>query len=169
MGFFLIAAAVISAGSTVYSVREQNMASKRMTTLQNQQLAAEAKQLEMQKQAERVEGERAELETQTNLSRILATQNAVFGSSGFSATSETFTNIQAEDTKKATEAIKFNKLFRDTREIGIDQNISSLRHQAFINRRASKYARRSNIISGLGSLGSTFVQYSAANQASKKK
>jgi hypothetical protein len=143
------------------------MASKRMTTLQNQQLDMEAKQLEMQKQAEKVEGEKAELETQTNLSRILATQNAVFGSSGFSATSGSFTNIQTEDTKKATEAIKFNKLFSDTREIGINQNISSLRHQAFINRRASKYTRQSNVIGALSSLGSTFAQYSAANKASK--
>ena len=100
----LIATAVISAATTAYTVREQIMTGKRMATIAGQQAHAEAKQLEMQAQAERTQAEVDELDRQRTLDRIMSAQNAVFGASGLATTSGSFTNIQTTDAARAAEA-----------------------------------------------------------------
>lgn len=164
----LIAVAVISAATTAYSVRQQNMTGKRMATIQGQQAAAEAKQIELAAQAERTQAEVDELDRQKTLERILSAQNAVFGATGFSTGSGSFTNIQAADTNRAAEATRLNQLFTDTRQVGHRANINSVFSQAAIARSAAKVARRTNTIRGVGSILSTAASaYGGAKGGSK--
>lgn len=144
---YLIGASIAAAG-TAYSVREQNMAGKRMATIAGQQAHAEAKQLEMQAQAERTQAEVDELDRQRTLERIMSAQNAVFGASGFTTTSGSFANIQTTDAARAAEAKRLNQVFTDTRQVGFRNNIRQIYSQAAITRSAAKIARRTNTVRG---------------------
>lgn len=151
----LLIAAVISAATTAYTVREQNLTGKRMATIQGQQADAEAKQLELQSQAEKTQAEVDELDRQRSLERIIAAQNAVFGSTGLSTTSGSFTNIQTQDFGRASQASRLNQLFTDTRQIGYRSNVAGIYNQAAISRSAGRIARRTNTVQGIGSIIST--------------
>lgn len=165
---FLIAAAIISAAGTVYSVREQNMTGKRMATIAGQQADVESKQLEMQAQAERTQAEVDELDRQRTLDRILSAQNAVFGSSGLTTTSGSFTNIQTVDAARAAESSRLNQVFTDTRQVGFNNSISQIRNQAYLTRSAAKIARRTNTIQGFTSIMNTVVSAYGASKSSTK-
>ena len=168
----LIATAVISAATTAYTVREQIMTGKRMATIAGQQAHAEAKQLEMQAQAERTQAEVDELDRQRTLDRIMSAQNAVFGASGLATTSGSFTNIQTTDAARAAEAKRLNQVFTDTRQVGFSNNIRQIQNQAAITRSAAKMARRTAGIQGFGSIfgtaASTYGQYKIMNPTPKK-
>lgn len=141
-----------TAATTTYAVREQNMASKSAATIQGQQANAQAKQLELQAQAERTQAEVDELERQKTLDRVLAAQNAVFGSSGFTLSSGTFTGIQRSDAAKAAQASRLNQTFTDTRQVGFSNNIRQIRNEAYMTRRAGRIARRTNTLRGFTSV-----------------
>ena len=145
----LIAAA---AAGTAYTVREQNMTSKRMTTIQGQQADVQAKQLALQAQAEKTQAEIDELDRQRSLERIISAQNAVFGATGLATTSGSFTNIQTVDSARAAEATRLNQLFEDTRQVGFRSNIRNIHNQAAINRSAAKVSRRTYTIKGATSI-----------------
>lgn len=162
----LIAAAVAAAG-TAYTVREQTMTGKRMATIAGQQADAEAKQLEMQAQAERTQAEVDELDRQRTLDRILSAQNAVFGASGLATTSGSFTNIQTVDAARAAEARRLNQVFTDTRQVGFRNNIRQIQNQAAITRSAAKIARRTNTVRGFTSIISTGANAYAGSQSLK--
>ena len=147
-GTALLIAAAVAAAGTAYSVREQNMTTKRMGTIQGQQSAVQAQQLELQAQAERTQAEVDELDRQRTLDRIMSAQNAVFGATGLATGSGSFTNIQREDASRAAEATRFNRVFQDTRQVGFKNNIRQLQNQTAISRSAGKIARRSNAIRG---------------------
>lgn len=162
----LIAAAVAAAG-TAYTVREQNMNSKRMATIAGQQANAEAKTLEMQAQAERTQAEVDELDRQRTLERIMSAQNAVFGSSGFDVSSASFANIQTVDAARAAEARRLNQVFTDTRQVGFSNNIRQIQDQAAITRSAAKVARRTNTVRGFTSIINTGANAYAGSQSLK--
>jgi len=166
-GTLLITAAIISAAATAYTVRQQNMTGKRMATIQGQQADAQAKQLELQVQAERTQAEVDELDRQRTLERIISAQNAVFGSTGLATTSGSFTNIQTQDFGRASQASRLNQLFTDTRQIGYRASVASLYNQAALSRSANRVARRTNTIQGIGSIISTGASAYAGYNASK--
>lgn len=148
----LIGLAVAAAGTTAYTVHEGNMASKSAATAQGRQNVAEAKQLELQAQAEKTQASADELERQRNLERIMAAQNAVFGSSGADPFSGSFANIQTSDAKRAAEATRLNQVFTDTRQVGFANNIRNLENQTILTRNAAKIYRRTNTAQGIGSI-----------------
>lgn len=151
-GTALLIAAAVAAAGTAYTVREQNLTGKRMATIQGQQASAQAKQLELQAQAEKTQAEIDELDRQRNLERIISAQNAVFGATGLATTSGSFTNIQTVDSARAAEATRFNQLFEDTRQVGFKSSIRNIYNQAAINRSAAKIARRTNTVRGTTSI-----------------
>jgi len=163
----LIATAVISAATTAYTVREQIMTGKRMATIAGQQAHAEAKQLEMQAQAERTQAEVDELDRQRTLDRIMSAQNAVFGASGLATTSGSFTNIQTTDAARAAEAKRLNQVFTDTRQVGFRNNIRQIQDQAAITRSAAKVARRTNTVRGFTQILSSGASAYADSQSMK--
>lgn len=148
---FLIGASVAAAG-TAYTVRQQNMTNKRMATIQGQQADAQGKQLALQAQAEKTQGEVEELNRQQTLQRILSAQNAVFGATGLASTSGSFTNIQTADAGRAADATRLNQLFEDTRQVGFKSSINNLHNQAAISRSAAKVNRRTNTVRGATSI-----------------
>jgi len=148
---FLISASVAAAG-TAYTVRQQNMTGKRMATIQGQQADAQGKQLALQAQAEKTQGEVEELDRQQTLQRILSAQNAVFGATGLGSTSGSFTNIQTVDAGRAADATRLNQLFEDTRQVGFKSSINNLHNQAAISRSAAKISRRTNTGRGATSI-----------------
>jgi hypothetical protein len=147
-GTAILISSAVAASSTAYTVREQNMAGKRMATIAGQQADAQAKTLEMQAQAERTQAEVDELDRQRTLDRIMSAQNAVFGASGLATTSGSFTNIQTTDAARAAEAKRLNQVFTDTRQVGFRNNIRQIQNQAAITRSAAKMARRTNTVRG---------------------
>jgi len=155
---FLIGASVATAG-TAYTVRQQNMTNKRMATIQGQQADAQGKQLALQAQAEKTQGEVEELDRQRTLQRILSAQNAVFGATGLASTSGSFTNIQTADAGRAADATRLNQLFEDTRQVGFKSSINSLHNQAAISRSAAKISRRTNTVRGATSILSIGTNY----------
>jgi len=163
----LIATAVATAG-TAYTVREQNMTSKRMTGIAEAQSKAEAKQIEMQAQAERTQAEVDELDRQRTLERIMSAQNAVFGASGLATTSGSFTNIQTTDAARAAEAKRLNQVFTDTRQVGFSNNIRQIQNQAVLTRSAAKVARRSNTIKGFTQILNIGISSYKSSKSMKK-
>lgn len=154
-GALLAISVGIAAGTTAYTVREQNMTGKRMATIQGQQAAAQAKQIELQAQAEKTQAEVDELDRQRTLEKIISAQNAVFGATGLATTSGSFTNIQTQDFGRASQASRLSQLFTDTRQIGYRSSVANIYNQAAISRSAGKIARRTNIIKGIGHVLST--------------
>jgi hypothetical protein len=165
---FVLAAAIISATATAYSVREQTMTSKRMSGIAEAQSKAEAKQLEMQAQAERTQAEVDELDRQRTLERIMSAQNAVFGASGLAATSGSFTNIQTTDAAKAAEAKRLNIVFTDTRQVGFSNNIKQIQNQAIITRSASKIARKTSASKGFSEILNIGISSYTGSKSMKK-
>ena len=148
----LIGVAVAAAGTTAYTVQQGNMASKSAATAQARQNTAEAKQLELQAQAEKTQGTVDELDRQRTLQRIMSAQNAIFGSTGADPLSGSFANIQTADTNRAAEATRLNQMFTDTRQVGFANNIRNLDFQTQATRNAGKIARRTNTLQGINSV-----------------
>lgn len=150
--WFLVVAAVAAIIGTGYSIHEQNLATKSMSTAQGRQNVAQAKQLELQAAAEKTQATADELDRQQTLKRVLAAQNAVFGSSGIDPTSTNFTNIQTADVQRAAQAKNLNQIFTDTRQVGIQNSIQSLGYDSQMARMAGKFTRRANTIAGVNSI-----------------
>lgn len=163
---WLVIATVVAAGTTAYTVREGNMASKSAATAAGQQNTAEAKQLELQATAEKTQATADELDRQRTLQRIMSAQNAVFGSSGADPLSGSFGNVQTADVNRATEAGRLNQMFTDTRQVGFANNIRGLEFQTQITRNAGKIARRTNTIqAGTSVLNTGITAYTASKGA----
>lgn len=148
----LIGVAVAAAAGTAYSVHEQNMATKTMSTAQARDNAAQAEQLKMQAAAEKAQASADELDRQQTLKRVMAAQTAVFGATGFDPMSTSFANIQTSDTQREAQSRNLNQMFTDTRQIGIANNIRSLDFNTQMTRAAGKFARRTNTINGINSV-----------------
>jgi hypothetical protein len=148
----LIVAGVIAALGATATVHNQNMANKSLGTAQNRANQAQIKQLEVQAAAEKTQATADELERQRTLQRILATQTAVFGSSGLDPSSASLGNIQTSDSQKAAEARNLNQIFSDTRQVGLKSNMLTLDYNSAMTRQAGKFTRRANTINGINSI-----------------
>ena len=142
----LIASLVIGATTAGYSIQQSTMASKRAGTFQGQSAAVEKAQLAMAQEQEKAQSSQDELERQRNLKRVLASQNAVFGSSGASLTSGSFIGIQTADSSRASEATRLNQLFSDTRNVGYQMNKANADFNLAASLSANKSMRRANAI-----------------------
>jgi hypothetical protein len=151
-GLIIALSVGVAAGTTAVATREQNMASKSAATAAGGQGRAQAAQMEMQAQAEKTQATADELDRQRTLQRIVAAQNAVFGASGADPLSGSFANVQTADANKAAEATRLNQMFTDTRQVGFSNSIKNIESQAQMTRNASKIARRTNTIGGVGSV-----------------
>jgi len=148
----LIASTALATAATGYSLQQQNVMSKRAGTIQGQALSVEKAQLSMAQEAEKTQSAQAELARQRELKQVLATQNAIFGSSGASLSSGTFIGIQTADVSRASEATRLNELFTDTRQIGFQMNQATSQFNFGAQQSANKSLRRANAISSGGSL-----------------
>jgi len=146
------AAAVLSAGTTVYSAQQQNMASKSANTAQSRANTAQAAQLNLQATAEKTQATADELDRQRALQRVMSAQNAVFGSSGADPLSGSFANVQTTDVNRAAEATRLNQVFTDTQQVGFANSIRNLDFQTQATRNAGKIARRTNSINAFNSV-----------------
>lgn len=146
-----VLAGVALGSAAIYTVHNQNMASKTSETAMARQNDATARQLEMGAQAEKTQAEADELERQRTLSRILAAQNAVFGSSGLDMNSGSFSTVRTVDSGRAAEATRLNQMFVDTRQVGFKNNIRNLENQTAMTRQAAKIYRRTNTINAFNS------------------
>lgn len=164
----LIASLAIGAATTAYSVQQSTMASKRMGTLQGQSAANEKAQLSLAQQTEKTQSAQDELERQRTLKRVLASQNAVFGSTGSTLSSGSFIGIQTADSSRASEATRLNQLFSDTREVGFQMNKANAEFNLAANLSANKNLRRANAIkAGSGLLQSGLKAYGGYKAAKK--
>jgi hypothetical protein len=152
VGTLMLISAAISAGTAAYTTSEQIKASKRQTDFASAQADLEADQLALQASSEKTAAEIEELNRQRTLNKILSAQRAVFGASGFSVTSGTFTDIQTSDMQRAAEAKRLNATFTDTRQLGFKNNIAQIKNQTYMTRKAGKIARRTAGITGASEL-----------------
>lgn len=151
-GTAILISAAIGAATTAFSVHQQNMTSKRMSTIEGEQAQLQAMDNERKSNAEQVEAERAELQRQDDLQRIISAREAVFGSSGFSGSSGSFLNIQTRAMSQTARASRLDGINNRNRKIDYKLNSSQIRTQAQINRGARKLARRTRGIAAGGSI-----------------
>lgn len=164
----LITSLVIGAGTAGYSIQQSTMASKRQGTLQGQAASVEKAQLSMAQEAEKTQSSQDELERQRNLKRVLASQNAVFGSSGASLASGSFIGIQTADSSRASEATRLNQLFSDTRNVGYQMNKANAEFNLAASLSANKGMRQANAIKTGAGLLQTGLKGYAGYRAYKK-
>jgi hypothetical protein len=136
----------IGAVSAGYAIQQSTMASKRTGTLQGQSAAVEKAQMSMAQENEKTQAAQDELERQRTLKRVLASQNAVFGSSGAGLGSGSFIGIQTADVSRASEATRLNQLFSDTRNVGYQINKANAQFNLAANLSANQSMRRANAI-----------------------
>jgi ribosomal protein L9 len=114
-----------------------------MAAFQEKQAQLQAKQLELQLQAEKAQAAEDELQRQQQLREVMSAQTAAFGAAGVSGRS--FEAIQTADVGKVARADRLGGLFTSTRELGLRTGIAQERAQA----RQSGYAARAAQTSGL--------------------
>lgn len=136
----------IGALSAGYGIQQSTMASKRAGTLQGQSATVEKAQMSMAQESEKTQAAQDELERQRTLRRVLASQNAVFGSSGAGLSSGSFIGIQTADVSRASEATRLNQLFSDTRNVGYQINKANADFNLATSLSANKSMRRANSI-----------------------
>ena len=151
----MIIASAVSAAVTGYSVQQGNMLSKRQGTLAGQSMAIEKSNLALAQAQEKTQAAQDELERQRTLKSVLASQNAIFGASGAGLSSGTFAGIQTADTSRASEASRLNQLFMDTRNLGYGLSKANMTLNFGIEQSARKIQRKTNTISGIGSVAQT--------------
>lgn len=147
----------IGALTTGYSIHQGNMMSKRQGTLAGQSMQIEKANLALAQVQEKAQASQEELDRQRTLKSVLATQNAIFGASGASLSSGTFAGIQTADTARAAEATNLNRLFMDTRNLGYGLSKANMTLNFGVEQAARKVQRKTNVISGIGSLANTAV------------
>jgi hypothetical protein len=150
----MLIATAITAATTGYSLQQQNVLSKRASNIQQQSADVEAAQLKMAQESEKTQSAQAELDRQRELKQVLATQNAIFGSSGASLSSGTFIGIQTADVSRASEATRLNQLFTDTRQIGLQINQANAQFNVAAQLSGNRSMRQANAINA----GSNILQ-----------
>jgi hypothetical protein len=153
----MLVAATVGALTTGYSIQQGNMMSKRQGTLAGQSMQIEKANLALAQAQEKAQASQEELDRQRTLKSVLASQNAIFGASGASLSSGTFAGIQTADTARAAEATNLNKLFMDTRNLGYGLSKANMTLNFGAEQAARKVQRRTNVISGIGSMANTAV------------
>lgn len=157
----------IGALSAGYGIHQSTMASKRAGTLQGQSATVEKAQMSMAQESEKTQAAQDELERQRTLRRVLASQNAVFGSSGAGLSSGSFIGIQTADVSRASEATRLNQLFSDTRNVGYQMNKANAQFNLAASLSANKSMRRANAIKTGSGLLQTGLKGYAGYQAYK--
>lgn len=165
----LAVSAIIGAGTTGYSVQQANMMSKRQGTLAGQSMEIEKANLALAQAQEKAQSSQDELERQRNLKSVLASQKAIFGSSGAGLSSGTFANIQSADVSRANEATRLNQLFTDTRNLGYGLSRANMTLNFGAEQAARKIQRKTNVAAGISSIINTGLSgYTAYKQGKLK-
>lgn len=122
-----------------YATYQQFDPQAEMAKIQEKQSRLQARQTEVDLEAEKTEAAVSELDRQRHLAKVLSSQTAAFGASGADLSGGSFQAIQTADVKSAAEATRRGKIFSGVRKAGFKTNIE----QSRINARSAKFASRS--------------------------